>query len=283
MTRPSGLPRLLLCVALVLAMGGCKTVSHLFGGGKEKETETLPVEQLYAKAKHDLNDNNYSKAENEYQRLVARFPYGSYSEQSQLELAYVLWKTGKPEDATSSVDRFIRTYPRQPNIDYAYYLKGLINFDRSVNFFTRIVRMDQAERDLGAPTQSFNDFSEVVHRFPNSRYAADSRQRMVYLRNELARSEMNVGLYYYHRGAYVAAANRGKYLLETYPGSQYNGDAVALMAVSYTALGEKSLADDARRVLQTSYPEHPYLTGKRWPPKKGFLRQLNPFAGELKP
>jgi outer membrane protein assembly factor BamD len=282
MIHTSGLPRLLICVVVILGLGGCKTVGHLFGRDKQKATETLAVEPLYAMAKEDLNDHNYSKANHEYQRLVARFPFGPYSEQAQLELAYVLWKTGKPEDATSAIDRFIRTYPRQANIDYAYYLKGLINFDRDINFFTRLVRLDPSGRDLGGPTQSFNDFAEVVRRFPNSRYAPDSRQRMVYLRNELARHEMNVGLYYLRRGAYVAAANRGKYLVETYPGSQYNGDAVALMAVSYTALGEKALADDARRVLVASYPDHPYATGRRWPPKKGFLRQLNPFAGEYK-
>ena len=279
MIRPSGLSRSFLCFALVVGLGGCKTLGHMFGHDKQPETETLPVESLYAEAKRDLHNENYGQARTEYQRLVARFPYGPYSEQSQLDLAYVLYKTGKPEDATSAVDKFIRTYPRQPNIAYAYYLKGLINFDRDVNLLTRIARLDPSERDLGGPTQSFNDFAEVVRRFPDTRYAADSRQRMVYLRNELARYEMNVGLYYLGRGAYVAAANRGKYLLETYPESQFNGDAVALMAASYTALGEKPLADDARRVLEKSYPDHPYLTG-HWPRKKGILRHLNPFSGE---
>jgi len=279
MIRPSGLLRSLLCFALVLGLGGCKTVGHMFGRDKQPETETLAVEPLYAQAKHDLNSENYGRAHTEYQRLVARFPFGPYSEQAQLELAYTLYKTGKPEDATSAVDKFIRTYPRQPNIAYAYYLKGLINFDREINLITRIARLDPAQRDLGGPTQSFNDFAEVVRRFPNSPYAADSRQRMIYLRNELARAEINVGLYYLRRGAYVAAANRGKYLLETFPESQFNGDAVALMAVSYTALGEKPLADDARRVLEKSYPNHPYLTG-HWPRRKGIWRKLNPLSGE---
>jgi outer membrane protein assembly factor BamD len=279
MIRLSGLSRSLLCLALVFGLGGCKTIGHLFGRDKQPETETLAVEPLYAQAKQDLNSENYGRAHQEYQRLVARFPFGPYSEQAQLELAYTLYKTGKPEDATSAVDKFIRTYPRQPNIAYAYYLKGLINFDRDINFLTRVAHLDPAQRDLGGPTQSFNDFAEVVRRFPDSPYAADSRQRMVYLRNELARAEMNVGLYYLRRGAYVAAAGRGKYLLETFPESQFNGDAVALMAASYTALGEKSLADDARRVLEKSYPNHPYLTG-RWPRKKGIWRKLNPFSGE---
>jgi len=152
MIRPSGLSRSLFCFALVLGLGGCKTIGHMFGHDKQPETESLAVESLYALAKGDLNNGNYGRAHTEYQRLVSRFPFGPYSEQSQLELAYVLWKIGKPEDATSAVDKFIRTYPRQPNIAYAYYLKGLSNFDRDVNFFTKVARLDPSERDLGGPT-----------------------------------------------------------------------------------------------------------------------------------
>ena len=129
------------------------------------------------------------------------------------------------------------------------------------------------------PATSFNDFNEVLRRYPNSIYAADARQRMVYLRNELARHEMVVGLYYLRRGAWVSAANRGKYLLENYPQSEYEDDAIALMAAGYTKLGQATLADDAKRVLQQNYPEHPYLQGK-WPRYEGFLSKLNPFAGE---
>lgn len=281
MIRFSGFVRLFLFLALVLSMGGCKTVGGWFGGDKEAKTETLPVEALYAEAKQLLNKGDYSLAQKYYTRLVSRFPYGPYSEQAQLELAYTQYKTGHQEDATSSIDRFIRTYPRHRHIDYAYYLKAVINFDRDVTILTRVARLDVSARDLTGPTQSFNDFNEVLRRYPNSRYAPDARQRMVYLRNQLARSDLNVGLYYLHRGAYLAAANRGKYILETYPQSEFDGDAVALMASSYTALGEKTLADDARRVLEKNYPKHPYLAG-HWPKKKGLLRQLNPFSSELK-
>ena len=252
-----------------------------FGGDKAEKTESLGVEALYAEAKQSLNNGDYSQAQRYYTRLIARFPFGPYSEQSQLELAFVQYKLGKPEDATSAIDRFIRTYPRHPHIDYAYYLKAVINFDRNVSLLTRLARTDLSARDLNGPNQSFNDFNEVTRRYPNSLYAPDARQRMVYLRNQLARHEMSVGLYYLRRGAYVAAANRGKFLLENYPQSEFDGDAVALMAASYTALGQKTLADDARRVLEKNYPQHPYLSG-RWPRKKGVWRQLNPFSGELK-
>lgn len=281
MIRFSAAFRFLLIISLVLGLSSCKTIGKWFGSNKEEKTETLPVEEMYAVAKKAMNKDDYSKAQNYYQRLTSRFPFGAYSEQAQLELAYVQYKQGKREDASSTIERFIRTYPTHPHIDYAYYLKAVINFEQRNALFARITRLDMSARDLGAPTQSFNDFNEVVRRFPNSPYAVDSAKRMIYLRNMLARYELNVGLYYYRRGAYVAAANRGKYLLENYPQSEYQGDSLALMAVSYNALGQKALADDARSVLQKNQPDHPYLVGK-WPRKKGLFRQLNPFAGEYK-
>lgn len=281
MIRFSTVFRFLLVISLVMGLSSCKTIHKWFGGDKEEKTETLPVEEMYAVAKKALDRDDYSKAQTYYQRLSSRFPFGAYSEQAQLELAYAQYKQGKREDASSTIDRFIRTYPTHKNIDYAYYLKAVINFEQRNALFARITRLDMSARDLGAPTQSFNDFNEVVRRFPNSPYAVDATKRMIYLRNLLARYELNVGLYYLRRGAYVAAANRGKYLVETYPQSEYQGDALALMAASYNAVGQKALADDARKVLQANEPDHPYLVGK-WPRKKGLFRQLNPFAGEYK-
>lgn len=281
MTRISAFVRFSLLLALVVALPGCKTVGGWFGHDKNDKTETLGVEALYHEGQRATHNGNYSQASRDYTRLIARFPYGPYSEQSQLELAYVQYKLGKPEDAISSIDRFIRTYPRHVHIDYAYYLKAVINFDRETTFLTKITRTDVSARDLNAPMQSFNDFNDVISRYPNSIYAADARQRMVYLRNQLARHEITIASYYYFRGAYLASANRSIYLIENFPQSQYDGDAVALMAASYTKLGQKKLADDARSVLQLNYPKHPYLAG-RWPKHKGFLRKLNPLAGELK-
>jgi len=271
----------LLIISLAVGLSSCKTMGKWFGSNKEEKTETLPVEEMYSVAKQATDKQNYSKAEKYYQRLSSRFPFGPYSEQAQLELAYVQYKQGLREEASSTIQRFIRTYPTHPHIAYAHYLKAVINFEQRNALFARITRLDMSARDLGAPTQSFNDFNKVVTDYPNSVYAQDSTKRMIYLRNMLARYELNVGLYYLRRGAYVASANRGKYLIETYPQSEYQNDALALMAVSYNAVGQKALADDARRVLQTNQPDHPYLNGK-WPRKKGLFRQLNPFAGEYK-
>jgi outer membrane protein assembly factor BamD len=279
MMRASLIFRLALLAVLAVALPGCKTIGGWFGGDKEERTETLEVEQLYTEAKDAMRSGDYSQANRYYQRLIARFPFGAYNEQSQLELAYVQYKIGKPDDATSTIDRFIRTYPRHRHIAYAYYLKAVINFDRNVGLMSRVFRTDPSARDLNGPLTSFNDFNEVLRRYPNSIYAADARQRMVYLRNELARHEMVVGLYYLRRGAWVSAANRGKYLLENYPQSEYEDDAIALMAASYSKLGQTTLAEDSKRVLQQNYPEHPYLHGK-WPNYEHWFNKLNPFAGE---
>ena len=280
MTPLSGKFRVFLVLALLVTLPGCQSLGKLFGGDKEEPTETLPVEEMYREAKGSMDGGNYDRAARYYQRLVSRFPYGVYSEQAQLELAYVLNKQAKTEEATSAINRFIRTYPTHRHIDYAYYLKALINFDRSSGLLLRLARQDMSARDLGAPTQSLNDFADVVRRYPNSRYAADSRQRMVYLRNMLAQHELSVGLYYLRKDAYVAAANRGKYLLQTYPQSAYDGDALALMATAYTKLGQEDLAADARKVLELNYPDHDYLTGRGWPEGRGFISRLNPFDND---
>lgn len=270
------LARLALLSFLVAGLAGCQTMKGWFGKS-EPETETLPVEALYAEARALRDRENYSRAEQYLSRLIGRFPFGPYTEQAQLDLAYVQYKQGKHEDATSTLDRFIRTYPTHPAIDYAYYLRALNDFERQSFFLQRVARADMSARDLSRAQASFEAFADLVRRYPNSPYAADSRQRMVYLKNFLARHEITTGLYYHRRGAYVSAINRAKYLLEIYPQSEFEADAVALLASSYTKLGKQDLAADARRVLEMNYPQHPYLAGN-WPKGESLFGQLNPFA-----
>jgi outer membrane protein assembly factor BamD len=269
--------RLAAASLLVASLTGCQTVRGWFSGD-EPETETLPVEALYAEARESRDGGNYSRAELYLTRLTGRFPFGPYTEQAQLDLAYAQYKQGKHEDATSTLDRFIRTYPTHPAIDYAYYLRALNGFDRDSFFLQRIARADMSARDLTRVQASFEAFAELLRRYPSSRYAGDARQRMVYLKNFLARHEIDTALFYHRRGAYVSAINRAEYLLETYPQSEFEADGVALLAASYTALGQETLAADARRVLEKNYPEHPYLAGN-WPERGGLWGQLNPFGG----
>lgn len=276
MIRHSGPTRLFVLLLIAIALAGCGRLK-LFS--KDDPLETLPVEEMYAEAKSALAGGNISKARRYYNRLVARFPYGPYTEQAQLELAYAYYKGGDPEDASAAIDRFIRTYPTHRYIDYAYYLKALINFNRENAFLERFVRLDMTQRDQGAPRQSFNDFAELLRRYPNSRYAPDARQRMVHLRNLMARHEINVAKYYLRRKAWVAATARGQYVLEHYPQSMHIGDALAIMTESYRQLGQTRLAGDTRRVLELNHPDHAYLDGD-WPEKRSFLRKLWPFDEE---
>lgn len=266
---------LFLLLVTVIAVPGC---AH-FKNKKKDANEGVPVEQLYAKGHQLMTYGNWDAASTVYKRLVAQYPYGPYTEQALMETAYAQYKSGDNDDAISTIDRFIRTYPTHRNIAYLYYLRGLVDSSRDTVFLQRVWKLDASRRDLATPMQAYNDFKTVTERYPGSRYADDARQRMAALRNMFARHELETALYYLRRGAYVAAADRAKYLLETYPQSAWQNDAVATLAEAYTRLGNKTLADDARRVLQQNDPNHPWLRGE-WPDYPSKLRGLNPFAGE---
>ncbi|HEX7769514.1 MAG TPA: outer membrane protein assembly factor BamD [Dokdonella sp.] len=248
-------------VALIAAVSGCSWFKR---DAKGDPMDTLPVEQLYDRGVNALDKGNHDLAARTFQRLISRFPFGPYTEQSHLNLAYVQFKDHKPEDAYSTINRFIKTYPTHRHVDYAYYLRGLINFNRSSGFIERYIGQDMTRRDQANVRQSFDDFGALVSRYPSSRYAEDARQRMIHLRNTMARSELNIALYYLKRGAYVASSNRAKAIIETYPQSPQAGDALAVMMQSYAKLGQEDLSSDARRVLELNYPGHPALAGK-WP------------------
>ena len=265
-----------LLVALVIAASGCSGVKGMF---KDKDTnEGLPVSQLYDKAHGSMEQGRWSTAVETFGRLIAQYPYGPYTEQALMEQAYAEHKAGKYDEAVSTIDRFIRTYPTHKNIAYLYYLRGLSNMSRNTVFLSKAFKLDMSTRDLQAPQQAYNDFNIVATRYPNSRYQADARQRMIFLRNEFARFELNTGLYYLQRGAWVSAADRATFLLETYPQTAYQNDAVALLAESYTRMGNATLAADAKRVLQQNDPQHPWLAGN-WPKGKGIIARLNPLNG----
>lgn len=283
MTQPASLRSnaslriLLLLLAIAVAGVGCKST------GKEKDSlEGVPVEQLYETAHASMLSGNWSKADADFRKLIAQYPYGPYTEQALMETAYAQYKSGKQDDAVSTIDRFIRTYPTQRNIPYMFYLRGLCNSERDAVFLQRAWRLDASRRDLATPKQGYSDFNKVVESYPNSRYAADARLRMAKLRDMFALHEMDTALYYMRRDAWVSAATRARYLLETYPQSAYQNDAIAVLGEAYTKLGNQQLADDARRVLTLNDPQHPWLAGD-WPKYPWNIRKLNPFAGEVSP
>jgi outer membrane protein assembly factor BamD len=232
------------------------------------------AEQLYAEAKNHLDHSAYAQAVQSYKMLQTRYPFGRYAEQAQLEMAYVHYKAHQPERALATTDRFIRTYPSHPNVDYAYYIRGLTNYDQKIGMLERLMPERARDRDQAAAIEAFNDFDELTRRFPDSRYAPDARQRMVYLRNNLALYEVEVAKYYLRRNANIAAINRARYVLETYPESAETGGALAVMHEAYSKMEMPELANDAMRVLELNYPDHEYLTGDD---RKGFFSRLWPF------
>ncbi len=269
--------RLLVRLALVALFVMLASCSLFHRGKKGDPLDTMPVEELYQHGLDALNSSNYDLASRSFERLVARFPFGAYTEQSQINLAYAQYKNDKPDDAYSTINRFIKTYPTNKHIDYAYYLRGLINFNRSAGFIERYVGQDMTKRDQANLRQSFDDFSALVTRYPTSIYTDDSRQRMIYLRNMMAQSELHIAVFYQRRNAYVAASNRAKQIVETYPQSPQAGDALAIMVESYKKLGQDKLADDAERVLKLNYPDHPFFRGD-WPTYRAWYWKLIPLS-----
>lgn len=268
--------KVLAVLALTVMMSACSIF-----GSKRDTIDTMPLAALYNKAHDSLENGDYAAATRAYQRLIARFPSGEYNEQAQLDLAYSQYKDNQPDDAYSTINRFIKTYPANKHVDYAYYLRGLINFDRTSGFIERYVQRtgEQSRRDQGFNLQAFDDFSELSRRYPDSAYAADARQRMIYLRNVLAQYEINVAEFYLRNQAYVASADRAQYVIEHYQQAPQTGDALAILARSYLALKQKTLADQARQVLAMNYPNHPYLTDPKWPHPASTLRKMLPFSG----
>ena len=214
---------------------------------------------LYESAQSGMAAGNYKDAVARLQALEARFPFGRYAEQAQLEIIYAYYQSSQAEAARAAADRFIRLHTNHPNVDYAYYLRGLASFEEDENFLTKLFPLDPSKRDPGAARESFEDFSLLLRRFPTSEYAPDAQQRMRYLKNLLAEAELHAARYYIYRGAYMAAANRGRYVLENFQGTIAVPDALAIMVESYRLLEQQTLAENALLVLRNNYPDHSSL------------------------
>ena len=255
---------------LSLGLAGCGLLPEL-----QEETAGWSAQKLYSEAKGSLNEGDYERAVKLYEILESRYPYGRFAQQAQLEIAYAYYKDNEPISAIAACDRFIKLHPNHPNVDYAYYLKGLANFNEDLGLLGKLsflgVResQDLSERDPKAARDSFLAFKELVARFPNSKYAEDAIARMKYLVNALSENEVHVAKYYLKREAFVAAANRAKSVVTNYPETPAVEEALAIMVVSYDKLGINDLRDDALRVLKLNYPNSKYsqgvdLTDKSW-------------------
>jgi outer membrane protein assembly factor BamD len=264
----------LLIFLLAIGLAGCGIIGKEFD-----ETEGWSAAELYNKAAGELDSANYKRAIELYQKLETRYPFGRYAMQGQLDVAYAHYKAEEPEEAIAAADRFIKLYPQNPYVDYAYYLKGIVNYNRSVGFMDRLVPTDQSQRDPGSALDAFEDFAELVRRFPDSKYAADARQRMLYLRANLAKNEVHVARYYMKRGAYLAAANRAQYVIERFQRTSAVEEALEVLIDAYKQLGKNDLAADAQRVLDLNRREGRFVDDTIPPGEVTLGRRLWEYLG----
>jgi outer membrane protein assembly factor BamD len=244
-------------VLLALGLAACATQEAY------DETRGWTVDRLYAEAHDELNSGNYTRAIKLYETLEARFPYGRFAQQAQMDLAYTHYKDGDPELALAAADRFIRLHPSHPNIDYVYYLKGLVYYHDDSSVMSKWTGQDMSERDPKAAKEAYQAFRELVSRLPDSKYAPDAREKLNRLVNALGGYEMHVARYYMKRGAYLAAVNRAQTVVKEYSNTPNVEEALAIMVAAYDKLGMKQLAEDSRRVLVMNYPNSVFLK-KGW-------------------
>ncbi len=253
---------LAMCVAGWLA-AGCSTPSV-------DRTANWSPNRIYSEAKDESNSGAYDKAVPLFEKLEGRAAGTPLAQQAQLDKAYAQFKAGDKPAALATIDRFMKLHPASPAVDYALYLKGVVNFNDDLGMFAFLTRQDLSERDQKAAKESFEAFKELVGRFPDSRYTPDARQRMNYIVNSLAQYEVHVARYYYTRGAYLAAINRAQLALADYREVPALEEALYIMVQSYDALGLTDLRDDARRVLSTNYPKSEFVA-------RGFKTKDDPW------
>jgi outer membrane protein assembly factor BamD len=251
---------LMLLILTLTLTSGCSWLGWGEDDEPKEESAGLTEKDFYERIQSSLNSKNWSVAISNLNLLESQFPFGKYAEQGQLELVYAQYKTGDYESSIASADRFVRLHPQHPNVDYAFYVKGLSQISQTGGFFDSFMPTDTSMRDIGEARLAFSTLTELLSRYPKSPYAADARKRLISLRNRLARAEIHVANYYFTRGAYLAAANRGRYVVENFQQSPAVPDGLAVMTQAYYMLDMKELADNSLQVLVSNYPDHPALS-----------------------
>ncbi len=239
------MPRIIWPLFIVsLLLGGCSLLPE-----QKDKTAGWSAQKLYSEATANMHGGNYAKAIEYYQKLESRYPFGKYALQSQLNIAYAHYQADEPDAALAALERFEKLHPDHPAVAYALYLKGVVHFTRNMGFFSRFLPTDNSQRDPGSTQEAYDVFAELVRRFPDTEYAEDAKLRMLYLRNQLARHEIHVARYYLDRGAWLAAANRARYVVEHYQYTPSVKDGLTIMIVAYEKMGMDELYRDALRVL----------------------------------
>lgn len=240
--------RAILLSLFIASTIGCATI-------EEDETKGWSARKLYQEAQKEMQETRFDTAIEYFTKLEARYPFGRYAQQAQLETAYAHYKAEEPDAAIAAADRFIKLHPQHKNVDYAYYLRGLTSYNIVPGTIERWTDQDRAERDPQRTRESFNYFRTLVTRFPETKYRKDAIKRMRELRNSLAKHEIFVADYYLRRGTYLAAANRAKYVIENYSKTPAVTDALKIMVEAYRKLKLDDLATDAESVLKLNQPE----------------------------
>jgi outer membrane protein assembly factor BamD len=251
--------------ALITALG--IGALALTGCAHHKPPQSSP-QVLYQRAKKDMDDYNFNAAIKTYEQLTAVFPFAEQAHQAQLDLIYAYYRSGETESATDACETFIRENPTHPRVDYAYYMEGMVSFEKQPNAIERLFHVDLSKRPPTTANKSFAAFRTVVQEYPKSAYAYDARQRMIYLRDRLAAYDVDIARYYLKRGAFIGSARRAKLVVDNYSGSPATRDALAIMIVSYDRLGMTALADEARKVYTANFTgqvsEAAAVTQRHW-------------------
>ncbi|MEI6611734.1 outer membrane protein assembly factor BamD [Polynucleobacter sp.] len=252
--RMSPIALLLAFLIALLLLSGCAG-----SDGQKDDTDIWSEAKLYSEATDKLNEGDFAKCGKYFDKLEARFPFGPYSQQAQINAAYCYWKAQEQAQALVAIDRFIKLHQGSPNLDYAYYLKGLITFNDDLGWLGKFTGQDLSERDPKAAKEAFESFKTVVERFPNSKYAPDALDRMRYIVNSLAQADVLVARYYYQRGAYLASANRAQLVIRDYDRAPAVEEALYILYMSYQNLGMTELANDTARVFKLNFPDSEML------------------------
>lgn len=246
---------------------------------EDEETKGWSASQFYKAATESLAEGEYDAAIRYYEGLEARYPFGRFAMQSQLDVAYAYYKYDEPDSAIAAADRFIKLHPQNEFVDYAYYLKGIVNFNRSIGLLDRFIPTDASQRDPGSSKDAFDDFMLLTQKFPNSRYAEDSRQRLVYLRDNLANTEVHAARYYLKRGAYIAAVNRANTVIERFQKTTAVKPALEIMVSAYNKMGLETLAADTQRVLDLNVTQNRLPDNQLKTEEKSLGRRIWEFIG----
>ncbi len=252
--------KLILIISLALFTQACETLKSLGlnePATDDKEYADWNAEKFRTEAKKAMESEDYQKAIELYEKLESRYPFGKSAAQTQLDVAYAYYKNNEPEAAIAAAERFIKIHPRNTSVDYAYYLKGLVNYNRGIGFLERFLPIDASQRNHSNSQDAYNNFDELLRRFPDTQYADDSKTRMLYLRNNLAMYEIHVARYYMQRQAYIAAVNRAANVVEKYQRTPAVPHALKIMEEAYNKLGLKDLASDSARVYSQNFPDGP--------------------------